>query len=526
MWTGDGDPASGAATVGYWIRIDRTRVADPGSPNPNSVKIALATEYEWDKDGGLTIAQITTAIIYGAGSDYLRIGDANTTQHSLNSEDDLMVTGDLEVNGTFHPNAITLGGAVAGGDQAFTGVGDMTFTNGSIIAAVDGAGTTLLIKAGGLSGITFITLTSQSGGTDTMSLGAWTAGGTITVNGQTFSGDAHFADDILVDDIICVGGTNTNAKMTQGITLRQGGNDDELLSLKSSDVAHGRTTITETDTYGYFKKAEASSGGIDITGIKDANGSAGFAFKFTGILAEAADTTKSSSGIGIVHFNAWIADGGTSIAVPGSGQNVFVIGSGSNAVSILDAEGDLWLAGGLTTAGVISQDDTTNSTSATTGSIHTDGGIGIAENLYCAKAINTPDGMGSDGEQLTSGGDNTAMDWAAAGSLLKFKDIHEPLNPSNALDAILLTTPMYFHYQRESDDGGRTISTHDFETEYAGLIAEEAPWAMHHNGTIFNPVSAFGYTVGALQALNEKIETVEEKIERLESELAELRGGA
>jgi len=80
--------------------------------------------------------------------------------------------------------AFTLAGAVAGGDQAFTGVGDMTFTDGSILAAVDGAGTTLLVKAGGLSGTTFITLTSQSAGTDTMGLGAFTLGGTVTLNGQ------------------------------------------------------------------------------------------------------------------------------------------------------------------------------------------------------------------------------------------------------------------------------------------------------------------------------------------------------
>uniref|UniRef100_A0A6M3KD41 Uncharacterized protein n=2 Tax=viral metagenome TaxID=1070528 RepID=A0A6M3KD41_9ZZZZ len=77
----------------------------------------------------------------------------------------------ISSSGTLTIGAATLSGAIAGGDQAFTGVGDMTFTNGSILAAVDGAGTTLLLKAGGLSGTTFITLTSQSAGTDTMILG-------------------------------------------------------------------------------------------------------------------------------------------------------------------------------------------------------------------------------------------------------------------------------------------------------------------------------------------------------------------
>jgi len=66
-------------------------------------------------------------------------------------------------------STLTLGGAVTGGDHAFTGVGDMTFTAGSILAAGSTNTNTLLIKAGGLSGTTFITLTS--GDTDTMILG-------------------------------------------------------------------------------------------------------------------------------------------------------------------------------------------------------------------------------------------------------------------------------------------------------------------------------------------------------------------
>jgi len=42
------------------------------------------------------------SIIYGASLTYLRIGDANTTSHSLASEDDLMITGKLEVDGLIY----------------------------------------------------------------------------------------------------------------------------------------------------------------------------------------------------------------------------------------------------------------------------------------------------------------------------------------------------------------------------------------------------------------------------------------
>jgi len=41
----------------------------------------------------------TKTTFLGKAGDYLRIGDAGTTGHSLNSEDDLLVTGDFEVDG-------------------------------------------------------------------------------------------------------------------------------------------------------------------------------------------------------------------------------------------------------------------------------------------------------------------------------------------------------------------------------------------------------------------------------------------
>jgi len=65
--------------------------------------------------------------------------------------------------------AVTLGGAVAGGDQSFTGVGDMTFTAGSILVAAAANTSTLLVKAGGISGTTVMTVTSLDAG-DTLGL--------------------------------------------------------------------------------------------------------------------------------------------------------------------------------------------------------------------------------------------------------------------------------------------------------------------------------------------------------------------
>jgi len=120
-------------------------------------------------DGGIGVAKDIAGasdllLVTSGATINFNAGDVVLT-HSSNT---LTMTGGSFVSTL---GATTLAGAVAGGDQAFTGVGDMTFTDGSILAAVDGAGTTLLLKSGGLSGTTFITLTSQSSGTDTMILG-------------------------------------------------------------------------------------------------------------------------------------------------------------------------------------------------------------------------------------------------------------------------------------------------------------------------------------------------------------------
>ena len=47
-----------------------------------------------------------------------------------------------------------------------------------------------------------------------------------------------------------------------GLCLNQGSNDDGIFSLKSSDVAHGMTSLAQTDTWLSLHKDNASSGGV------------------------------------------------------------------------------------------------------------------------------------------------------------------------------------------------------------------------------------------------------------------------
>jgi len=124
-------------------------------------------------------------------------------------------------------------------------------------------------------------------------------------------------------------------------------------------------------------------------------------------------------------------------------------------------------------------------------------------------ALEVSDGHGSDGEQLTSGGTDAVLDWAAAGSLPEFKNVGAVLEPSEALASMLSVDTRRFTYRKTTPDGAHAVNTGDLTTEYAGVMGDAAPWAMHHHGKIFSPVSAFGYTRAAIEALHDRIQQLE-----------------
>ena len=59
---------------------------------------------------------------------------------------------------------------------------------------------------------------------------------------------------------------------TASIIIDQSASDGIIMSVKSSDVAHGITDKAETDTYGYMQKVSATSGGLEVTGLAEING--------------------------------------------------------------------------------------------------------------------------------------------------------------------------------------------------------------------------------------------------------------
>jgi hypothetical protein len=116
-----------------------------------------------------------------------------------------------------------------------------------------------------------------------------------------------------------------------------------------------------------------------------------------------------------------------------------------------------------------------------------------------------PTGVGTTGQQLTTNGSGVTY-WAAGSSTRDTKNIDGQItDPGAALNQILTAKVYNFHYKPEKGTG-------DTDTQYVGVMADEAPWAMHYNNSIVNPVNTLGYMILGLQATNDKIKINSDEI--------------
>ena len=138
-----------------------------------------------------------------------------------------------------------------------------------------------------------------------------------------------------------------NGQSTMGFAVNMGGADDEIAAFKSSDVAHGVTDNTETDTFAAFRKDSASAGGLRLSGYL-ATG-AKRALNLTGSITDEADTTHTAAAVGVVHADASLKSG-TGTTVIATNGNLFVVSSNTSARFIVDAEGDTFQDGTAGTA--------------------------------------------------------------------------------------------------------------------------------------------------------------------------------
>ena len=122
----------------------------------------------------------------------------------------------------------------------------------------------------------------------------------------------------------------------QNVSINQGGNDTPILSLKSSDVAHGTTDAAQTDTFLSLGKYASATGGGNITGLSEAA---------TGLFmhgyAPSPSTDQSASGTAVVmtRGNDLSGTGGANVA---SGGNIFGCQNGGSLRFLVRGDGEIF----------------------------------------------------------------------------------------------------------------------------------------------------------------------------------------
>lgn len=156
---------------------------------------------------------------------------------------------------------------------------------------------------------------------------------------------------------------SSNANMTAGLTINQAGADDQILALKSSDVASVITTATilqdvETDDFLTISKRTGATGGVAIQVL----GEVGLASPlYFDIYGGPPDTDDTSASIAAANFFVAQHNGANALADMGANSNAFAWGeidSGSNRLvrMLLKADdGELHL--GNTTLVALDSDD-------------------------------------------------------------------------------------------------------------------------------------------------------------------------
>lgn len=142
----------------------------------------------------------------------------------------------------------------------------------------------------------------------------------------------------LGDGLVFINDT-TNADMTKGLTINQGASDDHILAFKSSDVAHGVTSIAETDTFGYFEKNNASGGGLKIVAIDDGANSEPIAMYIEGVAGTTLSTAKSTIASGAISLTGSLKSGSNRTNI-GANGNILVVANYDTIRFILDGDGD------------------------------------------------------------------------------------------------------------------------------------------------------------------------------------------
>lgn len=272
-----------------------------------------------------------------------------------------LATTDTLTNKTINLTSNTLSGTTAQFNTALsdndfaTLAGSETLTNKTITSPVfsgSSSGTYTIGGSATWNGLVIAALyggtgqnTSAWSGLPTINAGTWTQNNVLTNTQVIYAGTSNtvLSDPDLTfnGNILFLGGATSDANMTKGLVTKQAtGVYDEMISFKHVDLAHGMTSIAETDTL-FMVRSGGAFGAAQLEGFGEQN----LGVYLRGMHTLTGDTAKTSAGFGSVTI-VGAAKSVATIGDVGADGNLFAIRNNATTRFIVDAEGDTYILNG------------------------------------------------------------------------------------------------------------------------------------------------------------------------------------
>ena len=420
--------------------------------------------------------------------------------------------------------------------SATTGAINITPATGSAIL-LDG---TISVDAGVVTGATSITSTSFVGAVTGNASTATALATARAINGVNFDGTAPITVTAAAGTLTgtTLKSTVVTSSLTAVATIATGvWNGTKVASAYlDDDTAHlsGTQTFTGAKT---FSAALVASSTLAVTG--------GVATFGDDVVSDT-DSTDDLGTTGVRWANLWVDDvvatttvkPGTLVLAAGSitdtsgaitfgNENLVTTGTFGAAATTLSST--------LTVAGILSVDNTTQTSSGTTGSIHTDGGLGVAKDLFVSGNIslaatsgvyfdggahtlikeNSPNVLrcvagGSGGVDLTSG----ATSWTSV-SDERAKILEEPIIDAMAKLGTLRTVFGTFRDDHQKIRHPLLIAQDVLAVYPEAVVLPEGEdtYRLSYTDMIPLMISGMNETGAALSNAQARIETLEARLE-------------
>ncbi|HEV7702239.1 MAG TPA: hypothetical protein VGO63_02235, partial [Candidatus Paceibacterota bacterium] len=452
---------------------------------------------------------ITSNFVVGSGTSSTET--LSNTGYVYNG-DDLFVAGQAGVEGSiFTDTSLIVGASTTYGNGSISQSSGETLTIGTTAAALTLQTTTsgnIVLNAGG-SGTTELQDATNV-------TGLLTANGGISLGTQAITGTTGIIDYTNFD-VNSAG--NITVAAAEGLDTN-GAGALELGKANATSIDFCNSATCDTISIGNLATTDADA--ITIGDVLDttAINSTGWSMTGAGTLAVVSINSNTATTLNIANATA------TGLSLCNSATcDTITIGNNADADTVtigdaLDTTAINSTGWNVTGAGAMTVASLTTGSFAPASSavVNFGGGVNAAElrflepsgsgvNFSAFKAgiqgaditYTLPTAVATSGFQLTDVAGNGTLSWQSQSSTRNTKNIDSVItNPDDYLNKVL-DVPIYnFHYKTG-------MGTGDSDTQYVGIVADEAPWAMHYNGQILNPVNTFGYSVLSIQALNQRM---------------------